>query len=191
MIANSATPYPPGAPHRFTLNDLRVQNTVPDAPSSTSAMTVAVVGSAVVLAIGAFAWVDPLHLHLLRQPKLPRNGSIRPSRENLRSTTQSQELAAPLAPVPATKSAEAPIAPAPEARGPQPPAPVVQPRAASISRNPSAIQRPDKDQYKGRQGSTNEKMASLTLTKPEEKATPPVSLPSRRKRRTRQVPEGR
>jgi hypothetical protein len=170
MIANSATPYP-GDPHPFTLNDLRVQNTVPDVPSTTSTLTLAGVAVAAALAIGAFVWADPLHWFTPHEASQP-TPAVAPSGVAARPT-ESQEITAPLTPVPPTKSVEAPIAPAPTARAPQAAAPVVQPRAASIK--PESRRTPaDKTNTKLAQASTNEKTAPPALTRPEEQATPPV-----------------
>jgi hypothetical protein len=60
MIANPAIPYPAAVPNPFTLNDLRMHPSVAEEPSSTSALTLAGLVLAVVLAIGAFIWLDPL-----------------------------------------------------------------------------------------------------------------------------------
>ena len=61
MIVNPAIPDSTDVPEGFTLNDLRVQNTVEEAPSSASRLTLYGLSLAAVLAIGAFVWLDPLH----------------------------------------------------------------------------------------------------------------------------------
>ena len=130
MIANPAIPYPGDVPHPFTLNDLRVHDTIEEEPSSTSKLTLSGMGLAVVLAIGAFIWLDPLHLFTPTEASPPAPAIV-PSAGPARPTER-LEIIAPLTPVPAMKSVEVPIAPAPVVRAPQVPALVVQPRAASI-----------------------------------------------------------
>jgi len=191
MIANSANPYPQDVPSSFTLNELRVQNTVADIPSSGSALTVAGVAAAVVLAITAFVWIDPLHLHLLA-PTVATSPTPPTSvpKERSAQPTESQEITAPLAAAPAPKSVEAPaapaltapaltapapMAPAPVAQAPQLPAPVIQPRAAgakpSSPRSPTAKSNTN---TRIAQNSTSEITAPPALSTPEERAAPPV-----------------
>jgi hypothetical protein len=104
MIANPAIPYPAAVPHPFTLNDLRVHDTIGEKPSSSSSSTLTLygMGLAVVLAIGAFIWLDPLHLFTPTEASLPGPAFI-----------------APLTPAPATKSVAAPIAPVPLVQAPR------------------------------------------------------------------------
>ncbi len=172
MIANPAIPYPGGVPHAFTLNDLRVHSTVAEVPSSTPALTLSGLALAVVLAIGAFIWLDPLRLFTPTEAS-PSAPAFVPSAEPARPTER-QEIIAPLTPVPATKSVEAPIAPAPVVRAPQVPAPVVRPRAASIK--PESRGNPmDKTNTAVPQASPKEQTAPPELlTKPEEKTDAPI-----------------
>jgi hypothetical protein len=171
MISNSATPYPRGVAHPFTLNDLRVQNTVAEQPPSTSGLTLAGVALAVVLAIGAFLWMDPLHLFTPTETSPPTPGVV-PSGEAAQPTER-QEIVAPQTSVPATKSVEAPIAPAPVVQAPQVPAPVARPRA---SIKPDSRGNPmDKTNTTVARADHNERTAPpALLTEPEEKATSPV-----------------
>jgi hypothetical protein len=169
MIANPAIPYPGSVPHPFTLNDLRVHNTIAEEPSSTSALTLSGLALAVVLAIGALIW-------LLLTPTETSSPApaIVPSAEPARPTER-REIIAPLTPVPATKSVEVPVAPSPVVRAPQVPAPVVRPRATSIK--PESRGNPmDKTNTTVRQASPKEKTAPVLLTMPEEKTAPPALL---------------
>jgi hypothetical protein len=168
MIANPAIPPP------FTLNDLRMHSSIAEEPSSTSALTLSGLGLAVVLAIGTFIWLDPLHLFTPTEAS-PRAPAFVPSAEPARPVER-QEIIAPLTPVPATKSVEVPIAPAPVVQAPRVLAPVVRPRAASIK--PESRGNPmDKTNTTVLQTSPKEKTAPpVLLTQPEEKATPPVLL---------------
>jgi hypothetical protein len=174
MIANPAIPYPGGVPHPFTLNDLRVHNTVADEPSSASALTLSGLALAVVLAIGAFIWLDPLRWFTPTEASPPAPAHV-PSAEPARPTER-HEIVAPLMPVPATKSVEAPVAPAPVIRAPQVPAPVVRPRAASTK--PESRGNPmNKTDSTVRQASPKEETAlPVPLIMPEEKTAPPVLL---------------
>ena len=109
MIANSANPYPQDVSPPSTLNDLRVQNTVADVPSSASALTLAGVAAAVVLAIGAFVWIDPLHLHLFTPTATTPPTSAPLSAGDSARPTERQEIAAPQAPcLPQTPSRRRP-----------------------------------------------------------------------------------
>jgi hypothetical protein len=183
MIANPAIPYPGGVPLPFTLNDLRVHNTIAEEPSSTSALTLSGIVLAVVLVIGAFIWLDPLHLFTPTEASPPAPAFV-PSAGPARPTER-QEMIAPLTPIPATKSVEVPIAPAPVVRAPQVPAPVVGLRAASIK--PESRGNPiDKTNTTVRQASPKEETAPRALlakpeppallTKPEEQMAQPVPL---------------
>ena len=125
MIANPGIPYPGAAPQHFTLNDLRVHDTFEEQPSSTSALTV----WGLVLAIGAFVWLDPLRLFTATEATPPAPASV-PSAGPARPT-ETQGTVAPLATAPAIKPVEAPITQAPAVQAPQSSAPVVQPPAAS------------------------------------------------------------
>jgi len=84
----------------------------------------------VVLAIGAFLWLDPLRLSTPTGASAPAPAFV-PSVEPARPT-QRLEISAPQTPVPATNSVEVPISPSPVIQVPQIPALVVRPRAASI-----------------------------------------------------------
>ena len=174
MIANPAIPSPAAVPHPFTLNDLRAHSSIAEEPSSTSALTLSGLVLAVVLAIGAFIWLDPLRLFTPTEASPPAPAFV-PSAEPARPTAR-QEIIAPLTPVPATKSVEVPIAPAPVVQAPHVPAPVVRPRAASIK--PESRGNPmDKTNTTVLQASPKEKTAPpVLLTKPEEGTAPPVLL---------------
>jgi len=177
MIANPAIPYPGGVPHPFTLNDLRVHNTTAEEPSSSSisALTLSGLVMAVVLAIVAFIWLDPLRLFTPTEATPPAPALV-PSAVPARPT-ESLEIIAPLAPVPATKSVEAPIAAAPVVRVPQVPVPVVRPRAASIKPESRSVPI-DKTYTTVPQASPKEETTTppALLTKPEEQTTPPPLL---------------
>jgi len=175
MIANSASPYPEDISHPFTLNDLRVQNTVPDVPSSRSALALAGVVVAAILAIGAFLWLDPLHWFTPTETSPPTQATV-PSGDAA-PPTESQPTIAPSTPDPAARSVEAPIAPEPAAQAPQSPAPAVQPRAANIKpdsrRNPAAKTNTN---TRIAQANTSESTAPQALTRLEETtATPALS----------------
>lgn len=174
MIANPAIPSPAAVPHPFTLNDLRAHSSIAEKPSSTSALTLSGLVLAVVLAIGAFIWLDPLRLFTPTEASPPAPAFV-PSAEPARPTAR-QEIIAPLTPVPATKSVEVPIAPAPVVQAPHVLAPVVRPRAASIK--PESRGNPmDKTNTTVLQASPKEMTAPpALLTKPEEKTAPPVLL---------------
>ena len=131
MIANPAIPYPGAVPHSFTLNDLRVhETTMEEAPAATSSLSLYGMGLAAILAIGAFVWLDPLHLFTPTEASAPAPVSV-PSTEPIR-TIEKQEIIAPLTPVPATKTIDVPVAPPLVVQAPQVAAPVVQRRAANI-----------------------------------------------------------
>ena len=174
MIANPAIPSSAAVSHPFTLNDLRAHSSIAEEPSSPSAMTFSGLIVAVVLAIGAFIWLDPLRLFMPTEASRPAPALV-PAAEPARPTER-QEIIAPLTPVPATKSVEVPIAPAPVVQAPRILAPVVTPRAASIK--PESRGNPkDKTNTTGLQASPKEKTAPpVLLTKPEEEAAPPVLL---------------
>ena len=177
MNANPAIPHPDGGPHPFTLNDLRVHNsTVAEKPSSTSALTLYGLVLAVVLAIGAFTWLDPLRLFTPTEASPPAPTFV-PSAVPARPTpTEKQAIIAPLTPVPATKSVEVPIATAPAVQALHVSAPVVRPRAASIKPE-SRGNRTDKTNTAVPKASPKEKTAPPELlTKPEETAVPPTLL---------------
>ena len=174
MIANPAIPYSAAVPHPFTLNDLRMHPSVAEEPSSTSALTRSGLVLAVVLAIGAFIWLDPLRLFTPTEASPPAPAFV-PSAEPARPSER-QEIIAPLTPVPATKSVEVPIAPAPVVQAPHVPAPVVRPRATSIK--PESRANPmDKTNTTVPQASPMEKTAPpVLLTKPEERTDAPIVL---------------
>ena len=170
MIANPAIPYPAAVPQPFTLNDLRMHSSIAEEPSSISALTLSGLVLAVVLAIGAFIWLDPLRLFTPTESSPPAPAFV-PSAEPARPTAR-QEIIAPLTPVPATKSVEVPIAPAPVVQAPHVPALVVRPRAASIK--PESRGNPmDKTNTTVLQVKT---APPVLLTTPEEKAAPPLLL---------------
>jgi hypothetical protein len=111
MIASPAIPSPAAVPHPFALNDLRMHSSIAEEPSSTSALTLYGLVLAVVLAIGAFIWLDPLRLFTPTEARPPAPAFV-PSAEPARPIER-QEIIAPRTPVPATKSVEVPIPPAP------------------------------------------------------------------------------
>jgi hypothetical protein len=174
MIANPAIASPAAVPHPFTLNDLRAHSSIAEEPSSTSALTLSGLVLAVVLAIGAFIWLDPLRLFTPSEATPPTPALV-PSAEPARPIER-QEIIAPPTPVPATKSVEVPTAPAPVVQAPHVPAPVVRPRAVSIK--PESRGNPmDKTNTTVPPASPEEKTApTVLLTKPEEMAAPPVLL---------------
>jgi len=128
MIENPASPSPGAVPHPFTLNDLRPHwhSSIPEEPSATYRRALYGLVPTVVVAIGAFIWLDPLHL-FARTEASPPAPAVVASAEPA-PPTEKLEVTAP--PVPATKSVEAPIAPVVQA--PQVPAPAVRHRAASV-----------------------------------------------------------
>ncbi len=161
MIANPAIPYPAAVPHPFTLNDLRVHSSIAEEPSSPSALTLSGAALAVVLAIGAFIWVDPLRLFTPTEASPPAPASV-PLAEPARPIER-QDIIAPLTPVPAMKSVEVPIAPDPVVQAPHVPASVVRPRAASI-----------KPESRG--NPMNKTNTPILQASPKERTTPPVLL---------------
>jgi hypothetical protein len=181
MIANPAIPHPAALPQPFSLNDLRPHTAVAEEPSSNSALNLSGLILAVVLAIGAFIWLDPLHLFSPTEASPPAPAIV-PSAEPARPIER-QEIIAPLAPVPATKSVEAPIAPppvvqAPHVQAPVIPAPAIRPRAAN-TKPESGGNRMDSTNSTVLKATPMEKMAPpVLLSKPEEMATPPA-LPTK------------
>lgn len=113
MIEKLILPVPTAVPHPFTLDDLRVHSSIRKAPS---ALTISCRVLAVVLAIGAFIWLDPLHWFTPTEANPPAAAFI-PTAEPARSTAR-QEIIAPLTRVPATKSVAAAIAPVPVVQAP-------------------------------------------------------------------------
>jgi hypothetical protein len=174
MIANPVIPHPAAVPNPFTLNDLRAHSSPAGEPSSTSALTLPGLVLAAVLAIGAFIWLDPLHLFTPSEAT-PRTPVFAPAAEPTRPTDR-QEIIAPLTPVPATKSVEVPIAPAPVVQPLHVVTPVVRPRAGSIKRE-SRGKPMDTTNTTIPRASPEEKAAPpALLATPEEKAAPPVLL---------------
>jgi len=170
MILNPAIPSQGAVPHAFTLNDLRVHPSVAEEASSTSARNHSGLVLVVVLAIGAFAWLDPLRL-LTPTEASPPAPDIVPATEPARPTER-QEVIAPLVPVPATKSVEVPIAPASLVQAPHVPALVVRPRPANIK--PESRGNPPMDK-------TN---TTVLKANPKEEQAPPVSLTNSEERTT-------
>lgn len=181
MIANPGNPTPETLPHPFTLNDLRVHNVMDEAPEPTSPLALYGMAAVVVLAIGAFVWMDPLHLFASRDATPPAQDSVSstapatvPSTETPQAP-QGQETVAPVPSVTATKSAEAPTPPAPLAQAPQVAAPVTRPHIAAAK--PESRGTPaDKIHTAARKASPEETMAPpVVLSNPEEKSTPPAA----------------
>src|SRR5258708_39449879 len=176
MIADPAGPSPGAAPHPFTLNDVRPypHNSIPEEPSSTYRLTVYVLVPTVVVAIGAFIWLDPLHLFARTEASPPAPALVASAGPAL--PTERLEVIAPRTPVPATKSVEAPIAPV--VRAPHVPAPVVRPSVASVkpeSRG-NPVDRTNKTGPKEnlRTEPEQEKAPPALLTKPEERTDAPI-----------------
>lgn len=173
MIVNPAIPDSTDVPEGFTLNDLRVQNTVEEAPSTASRLTLYGLSLAAVLAIGAFIWLDPLHSSAPTEATAPASAVV--SSAGPAQPADREEIAAPLTPAPATKSVEAPVVPAPVVRAPPVPAPVV--------RSPAASAKPESRGNPVGKTNTNTTVAQARpkemtppapLTKPDEPAAPPA-----------------
>ena len=175
MIANPAIPSPAAAP--LTLNDLRAHSSMAEEPSSTSAMTFSGLILAVVLAIGAFIWLDPLRLFTPTEASPPAPAFV-PLPEPPRPIER-QEIIAPPTPITATKSNEIPVPTAPVVQAPHVLlAPVLRPRATSLKPE-SRGNLMDKTNTTVLQASPKQQTApSVLLTKPEEKAAPPL-LPTK------------
>jgi hypothetical protein len=173
MIANPGIPHPAAVPHHFTLNDLRMHSPGEEESSPTSALSapsplVLAVVAAVVLAIGAFFWLDPLNL-LAPAEAGPPSLALAPSAEKARST-EKLEIVAPPTPVPAANSVEVPVAPAAVAQAPHVAAPAARPRAAV---KPESLGNPAKASTTAVQASPKEETPVL-LTKPEEMTDSPI-----------------
>ena len=180
MIANPAIPSPAAAP--LTLNDLRAHSSIAEEPSSTSAVTFSGLILAVVLAIGAFIWLDPLRLFTPTEASPPAPAFV-PLPEPPRPIER-QEIIAPPTPITATKSNELPVPTAPVVQAPHVLlAPVLRPRATSLK--PESRGAPmDKTNTTVLQASPKEQTApSVLLTTPEEKAAPPL-LPTKPEEKT-------
>jgi len=179
MIENTVHSYHEAVPHPFTLNDLRVHNTFDDEPAPTFPVALSGVALLVILAIGAFVWLDPLHLLTPTEVSAPAPVSAStsiPSAEPARPTER-QETIAQLAPAPATKSIEVPSAPASAIQAPQVPAQVVRPRGAGIKSEPGP-KSVDKPSTMARRTSPEETKALPALTAtPEDKPAQPVQMP--------------
>ena len=167
MIANPAIPSPAAAP--LTLNDLRAHSSIAEEPSSTSAMTFSGLILAVVLAICAFIWLDPLRLFTPTEASPPAPAFV-PSAEPPRPIER-QEIVTPPTPITATKSNEIPVPTAPVVQAPHVLlAPVLRPRAASL--------KPES------RGNLMDKTNTTVLqASPKQQTAPSVLLTSRRKRR--------
>ena len=171
MIANPAIPSPASVPLPFTLNDLRLHSAVAVEPSSNSALNLSGLVLAVVLAIGAFIWLDPLHLFSPTEATPPAPAIV-PSAEPAR-TIERQEMIAPLPSVPATKSVEAPITPAPVVQAPHVIAPVVRPRAANTTPQSSDKSRDSTNSTVLKATPMETTAPPVLMSKPEELITPP------------------
>jgi hypothetical protein len=77
MITNPAIPYPAALSHPFTLNDLRMHRSMPEEPSSNSALALPGLALAVVLAIGAYIWLSPLGLFAPTEASPPALAFVR------------------------------------------------------------------------------------------------------------------
>jgi hypothetical protein len=180
MIVNPAIPSPSTVPHPFTLNDLRAQSSIAEEASSTSRLTLYGLAIAVVLAIGAFIWLDPLRLFTPTEASPPAPASV-PAVDPARLIDR-HEVIAPRTPVPAMKSVEVPIAPVVQA--PHVLAPMVRPRAASIkpetrgkpmdTTNPTVLQASPKEKLLTKP--EEETALPALVTKPEERAGAPIAL---------------
>jgi hypothetical protein len=181
MIANPASASPEAAPHPFTLNDLRphVHSSIPEEPPSAYRLTVYGLVPTVVVAIGAFIWLDPLRLFARTEASPPAPTLVASAQPAL--PTERQEVIATRPPVPATKSVEAPIAPVVQA--PHAPAPVVRPNAASVKprsrgnpvdrTNTTVLPASPKENLLTK--SEQETAPPALLTKPEERTDAPIA----------------
>jgi hypothetical protein len=176
MIADPTNPSPGAVPHPFTLNDLRphVHSSIPEEPSPTYRLTVYGLVPTVVVAIGAFIWLDPLHLFARTEATPPAPALVASAEPAL--PTERLEVTAPRTPVPATKSVQAPIAPMVQA--PQVPAPVARHSASSVK--PESRGNPmDRTNKTGpkenlRTEPEQETAPPALLTKPEERTDAPI-----------------
>jgi hypothetical protein len=168
MIANPAIP----AAVPATLNDFRVHSSIAKEPSSTSAMAFSGLVLAMVLATGAFVWLDPLRLFTPTEATPPAPAVV-PSAEPPKPIER-QEIITPPTPVLATTSIEIPVAPVVQA--PHVIAPMIRPRAAAIK--PESRGSPmGKTNTTVPEASPKEKTAlPLLLTNPEEKTDAPIVL---------------
>src|SRR6266496_6517977 len=100
MIENTAHPYPEAASHPFTLNDMRVHNTFDDEPSPASSVALYGMVLAVILAIGAFVWLDPLHWLTPTEvsPPAPVSASTATSSTEPARPTERQDTVAQMTP---------------------------------------------------------------------------------------------
>ena len=176
MIADPVSPSPGAVPHPFTLNDLRpyVHSPTPEEPSATYRLTLYGLVPTVVVAIGAFIWLDPLRLFARTEASPPAPALVASAEPAL--PTEKLEVIAPRPPVPATKSVEAPIAPA--AQAPQVPAPGARHSAANAkpeSRG-NSMDRTNKTSPKEnlRTEPEQETAPPPLLTKPEERTDAPI-----------------
>ena len=171
MIANPGNPYPE-VPHPLTLNDLRVHNVFEEAPEPLSPLALSGMAAVVVLAIGAFVWLDPLHLFTSTDatPPAPAPVASAPAQPSER-----QDVVAPPTPAPPTKIVEAPVSPPPPvAQAPQVQASAARPRVAATKPEPRGTPT-DKIRTAARQASPEEKMAPPVVVTPEEKSAPSAS----------------
>jgi len=178
MIADPTSPSPGAVPHPFTLNDLRpsVHSSAPEEPSSTYRLTLYGLVPTVVVAIGAFIWLDPLHLFARTEARPPTPALVASAGSAL--PTERSEVTAQPTPVPATKSVEAPIAPV--VRAPHVPAPV-RPSVASVKpesrgnamdrTNTTVVPAIPKENLLTK---PEQETAPALLTKPEERADAPI-----------------
>jgi len=168
MIAEPTSPSPRAVPHPFTLNDLRpyVHSSAPEEPSPTYRLTLYGLVLTVVVAIGAFIWLDPLRLFARTEARPPTPALVASAGPAL--PTEKSEVTAQPTPAPATKSVEAPIAPA--VRAPHVPAPV-RPSVASVKPE-SRGNAMDRTNTPVRPASPKENL----LTKPEQETAPPALL---------------
>ena len=183
MIENPARPSPGAVPHPFTLNDLRPwHSSIPEEPSTAYRLTLYGLVPAVVVAIGAFIWLDPLHLFARTEanpPAPPPVASAEPA-----PPAERTEVTAPPTPVPMTKSVEAPTASAVQAS--RVPAPVVR-HAVQPAVQPSAASVKPESRGKPKDRTNTAALAASPkenpLTKPEQE-TPPPALVTKPEERT-------